>query len=450
MNVTILGLGLFSGGVAAARFFSERGDRVTVTDLRDADSLRSSLDELQDVPVRFVLERHREEDILGADLVVVTPAIKEDNAYLQLARDHNIRITTEINLVFEHCPAPIIGITGSNGKTTTTSLLGVILQAHDPRAVVGGNIGKSILNELDAIPEDAIVALELSSFQLKRLSWIGRSPHISIVTNLTPNHLDWHGSFEDYAASKEQILLSQSRDDIAILNADDPLLRYRAQTCNGKVLLFSLEKTVSEGAFLQGSEIIFRQKGHERVICGMNDLRIPGPHNLANALAAITAACVYGVPSAVIQRAVMAFQGVPHRVEYVTERDGIRYYNDSACTTPESTITALQAFDAPIILIAGGYDKGVDFGRMADEIVRNARTAVLIGKTAQAIEQAILTRRTGFIPDIVRCATMAAAVAQSQAIADFGDVVILSPGCASYDMFKNYEDRGNRFKELVR
>ena len=450
MNVTILGLGLFSGGVAAARFFSGRGDRVTVTDLRDAETLRSSLDELQDVPVRFVLERHREEDILGADLVVVSPAVKEDNVFLQLARDHGIRITTEINLVFERCPAPIIGITGSNGKTTTTSLLGAILKEHDPRTVVGGNIGKSILNELDAIPEDTIVTLELSSFQLKRLSWIDRSPHISIWTNLTPNHLDWHGSFEDYVASKQQVLLSHSWDDIAILNADDPLLRDRAQTCKGKVLLFSLAETVSEGAFLQGSEIIFRQKGHERAICGINDLRIPGPHNLANALAAITAACVCEVPSAVIQRAVMEFRGVPHRVEYVTERDGIRYYNDSACTTPESTITALRAFDAPIILIAGGYDKGVDFGHMADEIVRNARAVVLIGKTAEAIEQAILRRRTGFIPDIVRCATMGAAITQSQALATKGDVVVLSPGCASYDMFENYEDRGNRFKELVR
>ena len=449
MNVTILGLGLFSGGVAAARFFSGQGARITVTDLRDADALQPSLDALKDLPIRFVLGEHREEDILGADLVVVTPAIKEDNTYLQLAQDHGIRLTTEINLVFERCRAPVIGITGSNGKTTTTSLLGAILQAHDPRAVVGGNIGKSVLNEIDAVPSDTLVALELSSFQLKRLAWIDRSPHISIVTNLTPNHLDWHSTFENYAASKQQILLSQTPDDFAILNADDPILCDWAKTCKGQVMWFSIEESVPEGAFLKETDILFRQDGHEQYICAADDLRIPGPHNLSNALAAITTACVCGVPPAVIRSAVSDFSGVPHRVEYVTEREGIRYYNDSACTTPESTITALRAFEAPIILIAGGYDKGVDFGLMAEEIVRNARAAVLIGKTADSIEQAVRIYRTGTTPEIIRCTTIEDAVEQSRTIAEPGDVVVLSPGCASYDMFTNYEARGNRFKELV-
>lgn len=450
MRVTILGLGLFTGGVSTARFFVAQGARVTVTDLKDADRLRPSVDALAGLPIHFVLGEHRKADILEADLVVVSPAIPDSNPYLQLALVHGIPVTTEINLVFKRCRAPILGVTGSNGKTTTTSLIGAILKAHDPRTVVGGNIGQSVLNEIDAVPPDTTVVLELSSFQLKRLRWIDRSPHISVVTNVSPNHLDWHGTFEDYVASKQQAVLSQTEADIAVLNADDPVSRDWAGVCPGRVFRFSMEGSTEDGAYLHGDRIVFRTSEGERDLCGVEDVRIPGRHNLANTLAAVTAACVCDISADLIRSAVSAFQGVAHRLEWVAEYDGVHYYNDSACTTPESTITALRAFEAPIVIIAGGYDKGVPFGEMAEEIARRAKGLVLIGKTAGVIEAAVRARQTGDTPVVVRCATLEEAVKTGRRLAESGDVVVLSPGCASYDMFINFEDRGNRFRELVR
>lgn len=447
MRVTIMGLGLFTGGVGTARFFVAQGARVTVTDLKDADALRPSLEALRGLPIRFVLGEHREEDILDADLVVISPAIPESNPYLRLARTHGIRLTTELNQVFERCRAPIIGVTGSNGKTTTTSLIGAIFRSYDNRTLVGGNIGRSLLNEIDEAPADTTVVLELSSFQLKRLGWIDRSPHISVVTNVSPNHLDWHGTYEDYVASKQQAILSQTEDDIAILNADDRIVRDWSAVCRGRVFRFSVDRLVERGACVQEQRIVYRHDGHVRDICAVDDVRIPGRHNLENALAAITAACACDMPVSIIRSAVAAFRGVAHRLEFIVERDGVRYYNDSACTTPESTITALRAFASPAILIAGGYDKGVDFGMMADEIVRRTRAVVLIGTTADAIEAAVRSRRSGDTPVIVRSSSINEAVAYCRTFAQYGDAVILSPGCASYDMFTNFEERGNMFKD---
>lgn len=448
-RVTILGLGLFSGGVGAARFFALHGAEVTVTDLKPEDKLRHSVDALRGLPVRFVLGEHREADILNADLVVVNPAIKENNPYLTLARGHGIPITTEINLVFDRCRAPIIGVTGSNGKTTTTSLTGAIFQAHDARVLVGGNIGRSVLNDVDTVPADSAVVLELSSFQLKRLGWISKSPHIAVVTNLSPNHLDWHGTYGDYAASKQQIIAWQTPGDVAVLNGDDPTLAAWASRCRGRVFRFSLTQRVDRGAWVDGRTVVFRNEGRDEPVCAVEDIRIPGAHNLANALAAVTAARAYGIPASEIQRAVAGFQGVAHRLELVGELSGVRYYNDSAATTPESAIIALQAFDAPVVLIAGGYDKGAPFDAMAETAVRRAKAVVLIGATADKIERAIRSHRRGEQPALIRCATLAGAVDQSRTLARPGDVVVLSPGCASYDMFTHFEERGNAFRKLV-
>ncbi|MCY3556385.1 MAG: UDP-N-acetylmuramoyl-L-alanine--D-glutamate ligase [Gemmatimonadetes bacterium] len=485
-RVTVLGLGVLSGGVASARYFAARGADVTVTDLLPAEALRKSIDALAPWPVRYVLGEHREEDITGADLVVVGPAVRDDSPYLRLARDRGVPLTTEMNLVFETCRRPVIGITGSNGKTTTTRLVGALYQAVDPETLVGGNIGRAVLNELEDSASPVI--LELSSFQLHRLAWIRRSPGLAVVTNLSPNHQDWHGTFDAYEQSKRHIVHYQSPEDMVVLNADDERLRKWASFCPGRVAWFSMEGPVETGCYVRDGQVVFRdgagerdgsgargaskaggvsvERGPaaERAICPVDALRLPGPHNLANLLAAVTAACLGGIPPSVIRSTVEAFRGVEHRLEEVAVIDGVRYFNDSACTTPASTVTALRAFDAPVVLIAGGYDKGTAFDDMAEEIVRRARAVVLIGATADAIETAIekaggagtadvdpadVYTDAAKPPVIARAETLDDAVRHCTGLARTGDVVVLSPACASYDMFTNFEERGQRFKEAV-
>ena len=544
-RVTVLGLGVFSGGVASARYFAARGADVTVTDLLPEEALRKSVDALSSWPVRYVLGQHREEDITGADLVVVGPGVRDDSPFLRLARERGVLLITEANLVFETCRRPIIGITGSNGKTTTTRLIGAMYQAVDAATLVGGNIGRAVLNELadcggaaspggetdgqgeagesgevddsgeaaeseeapggyaeadesdEASGTGSPVILELSSFQLHRLAWTRRSPGLAVVTNLSPNHLDWHGTFEAYERAKQHIVRYQSPEDRVVLNADDERLRGWVPLCRGRVAWFSMEGPVETGCYLRDGQVVFRdasgvrdvseargasvlrdpagERGSsgerdsvgerdgpdiggapddpgppgDRIVCSVDALRLPGSHNVANLLAAVTAACLGGIPAPVIRSAVEAFRGVEHRLEEVAVIDGVGYYNDSACTTPASTVTALRAFDSPVVLIAGGYDKGTSFDDMASEAVRRARAVVLIGATADAIERAIRKDGTTDAPVLARADTLADAVRQSAGLARPGDVVVLSPGCASYDMFINFEERGQRFKEAV-
>ena len=303
--------------------------------------------------------------------------------------------------------------------------------------------------------------LELSSFQLHRLAWIRRSPGLAVVTNLSPNHLDWHETFDAYEQAKRHIVHYQSPEDVVVLNADDERLREWAAFCPGRVAWFSTERPVETGCYVRDGQVVFRgaskaggaaddrDPAAEHTICPVDALRLPGPHNRANLLAAVTAACLGGIPASVIRSTVETFRGVEHRLEEMAEINGVRYYNDSACTTPASTVTALRAFDAPVVLIAGGYDKGTAFDDMAEEAVRRARAVVLIGATADAIETAIRKNGATTTPVVSRADTLDDAVRQSARLGRIGDVVVLSPGCASYDMFTNFEERGQRFKEAV-
>ena len=454
-RVTILGLGVLTGGASSARYFADRGADVTVTDLLPADTLRTSIDALSQWPVRYVLGEHREEDITRADLVVVGPAVRDDSPFLRLALERGIPLTTEINLVFENCKRPIIGITGSNGKTTTTRLIGALFRAVHSATLEGGNLGRSVLNDIDDQESASPVVLELSSFQLHRLAWIRRSPRVAVVTNMSPNHLDWHGTFDAYEQAKQHIVHYQSPGDQVVLNADDERLQGWTPLCRGRVAWFSMKGPVETGCFLRDGQVVYRAAEGEldseevRTVCPLDSLKLPGPHNQANLLAAVTVACLGGIPTPVIRSTVEAFRGVEHRLEEVGVVDGIGYYNDSACTTPDSTVTALQAFEKPVVLIAGGYDKGMAFDGMAEETVRRARAVVLIGVTAGAIETAIRGNRATDAPVIARAETLDDAVRQSAGLARPGDVVVLSPGCASYDMFTNFEERGQRFKAAV-
>lgn len=447
-SVLIVGLGLFGGGVGAVRFFVRKGAEVTVTDLKSRGELVETVEALSDLPVHFVLGGHREEDFRNSDIVVPGPAVHPDSPYLKAAREAGVPVVWRDNLLFLLCRAPIIGVTGSNGKSTATSLLGDILVHHDPRTLVGGNLGGSLLEEVENVPEDVPVVLELSSFQLEALTEVRRSPHIAVVLNFSPDHLDRHGTLRAYAEAKRNILRFQGPEDLAVLNQDDPEVRCWGKGHPGKVWGFSAERPV-EGVFLRDGKVWGRRNGEEVVLFERDDLALPGLHNLYNAMAASAAAWAWGVPPETIREEVRAFRGLEHRLEFVREVRGVRYYNDSKATTPEATLAAIRAFGEGVVLIAGGYDKKLPLDELAGEIAHRAKAAVFMGQTGSLLARLVEEAGGESRPRVRLCASLEEAVDEASRLAGPGDVVVLSPACASYDMFRNYEERGKKFKDLV-
>ena len=444
-RVTVMGLGSFGGGVGLARHLAEQGASVTVTDLKDATALQDALAALQGLPIRFVLGEHRDDDFVDADRVFVNPAVPLASPYLQLARSHGVPLDSELNLFVRQCAGRIVGITGSVGKTTTTSLLGSILQTHDARTLVGGNIGGSLLSRLPDIEPDTPVVLEISSFQLEHLDWLRYSPPLAVVLNLAPNHLDRHGTMTAYQAAKEVILAHQTPGDVAVLNWDDPTVR--AMAARGRRLFYSVHEPLEAGVYRDGDALVLASGGERRALCHASDLRLRGLHNLGNAAAAAAAAATLGVPPAAIARGLRAFTGLPHRLEWIADKGGVAYYNDSKATTPFSTQCALQAFDQPVLLLAGGYDKGTPFDDLARVMQSCVRVALLYGNTAPKLAAAL--ERVPAPPDSIQLPTLDAALQRAAALARRGDVVLLSPACASYDQFPHYEARGDYFRSLV-
>lgn len=450
-KITVMGLGLFGGGVGVAQFLARQGARVTVTDLRNAAELSSSIKQLEGLPISYKLGGHSEEDFTNADMVIVNPAVPKNSKFIQIARNNHVQIDTEINIFFKLCPAPIIGITGSNGKSTTTTLTGKILEETPRKTWIGGNIGKSLLGCLEEMKPADIVVLELSSFQLEELNHTGKSPHISIVTNISPNHLDRHANMDEYIQAKKTIILHQGSGDYAILNYDDPELREWERECKGRVLWYSAKQTMTDGAFIKGNDIAISVNGQNMVIPCVSRIKIPGIHNLQNVLAASCATYLAGAREEHIEKAITTFAGLEHRLEFVREVNGVRYYNDSKATTPKSSIAAVTAFQAPVIVIAGGYDKGSSFEEFAGACAQHTKAVVLIGKTAEKIKELILKKKgTKETPSIFLQKTFEEAFKQANSLAKAGDVVLLSPACASYDMFLNYEERGKKFKDMVK
>ncbi len=423
-RVTVMGLGLFGGGLGVARWLCKAGARVVVTDQKSEHDLREAVAELQGLPVELHLGGHREEDFRGADLVVVNPAVPSTSPWLAMAR----ALDTELNLFWKLCPARTsAGITGSNGKTTTTTLAGEVLKLGPRRVWVGGNIGRSLLENLDEIRPDDLVLLELSSFQLENLGVLRRSPNVAAVLNLTPNHLDRHGSFEAYAAAKRQIVEHQSTSDVKVLNANDALVR--GFSSPSTTLFFGPDTLAAEGI-------------------DVSRRKLPGAFNLENMAAAALltrAAGAWPGWKAACEQVFNGFPGVEHRLEFVAEKGGVKYYNDSKATDPEATVAALSTLDGPFVLILGGFDKKTPFDLLAREVAaRPVRAVVLMGQTAPAIEAAL--RAQTRVPEIVRAASMAEATAVA---ARPGETVLLSPACASWDMYRNFTERGRAFKDLV-
>jgi UDP-N-acetylmuramoylalanine--D-glutamate ligase len=433
--VTVLGLGLAGGGSGVARFLAKQGAKVTVTDQKNEAELKESVAELAGLPITFHLGGHRSEDFTAADLVVVNPAIPPTSPEVALAVANGIPLEAEMNLFLKRCPArTIVGVTGSNGKTTTTALIGEVLKRGRAKVWVGGNIGRSLLEE--PIAPDDVVVLELSSFQLENLDSIRRSPTVSVVMNLTPNHLDRHGTMEAYAAAKHVIVKHQCPEDVKVLNADDPLVA--AFTSPSRTLTFSLRgkaDAYAHGDLIETTALPVHVGGR----------KIPGWFNLQNMAAATLAATAVWPDAIYAARDVFVnFPGVEHRLELVGKFGGVKYYNDSIATNPESTIAALDTLEGGIVILLGGRDKNLDFTALGKRVAERVRVAVLLGETASKIAAAIPAG-----PEVRRAATFEEAVAVAKRSALPGETVLLSPACASFDMFRNFAERGRRFKELV-
>ena len=457
-RVLVMGLGRFGGGVDVAEFAARAGAKVIVTDMAPADQLADSISRLGDFhDIEFHLGAHDPADFEQADIVVANPAVPDDNEFLELARRADRVVTSQINIFFELCPAQIIGITGANGKSTTAALTAHLLnhttyEIRDARyeAVwLSGNIGnRPLLTTLDEIGPDDLVVLELSSFQLEQLAQIRKAPKVALLTNLTPNHLDRHGTFANYCAAKENIFkfqqLDEDRPAVSIFNAEDEIgaewyEKYHKDA--GRICIRFSADDVSEEIH--------------------SVFTLPGRANRSNLAAAIAITKHFGVDDARIKSCLPEFKSLPHRLEFVKEMNGVRWYNDSIATTPQSAIAALEAFDEPVIIIAGGYDKKLPFDELGRVIAEKAKAVILIGQTAQNIRCAILDARYSMRDQresrienpesrIHIANSLAQAVHEADRLAESGDVVLLSPACASYDMFDNFQQRGGEFMKLVR
>lgn len=442
-RVTVMGLGRFEGGVGVTRWLANQGARVLVTDCDSADKLTASVAQVADLPnVELRLAGHDERDFTSADLVVVNPAVPPTSPYLQAAAAAGVPVSTEINLFVERCRAATIGITGSVGKSTTTAMIGHVLERSLPagKVWVGGNLGKSLLDQLPQIAPDDVVVLELSSFQLERTPLIRWSPNVAVITNITPNHLDWHGDFEAYAAAKMNIARFQRPATGTLIIHDTPDLLRRVQnefTDSRKVWRFAASV---DGLTVATSAAVSDQKRWTDV-----RLDVPGAHNRENAAAALAAALAIGADMERTKVALATFAGLPHRLQRVALRNGVTYYNDSKSTTPEAAITAMNAIDAPLIVILGGYDKGSDLSAVAKLAARRARFAACLGNTGPGIA-ALIERERGRAKLFD---TFEDAVRACQREAQPGEVVLLSPACASWGMFEDYRQRGDLFVRLV-
>ena len=444
LRVTVMGLGRFGGGLGAARFLADNGARVTVTDLQTEDRLSVSVSKLRGMNIRFVLGGHYFRDFTETDMVVVNPAVPMDSPFVKMARRYRRKLITEIGLFVERCPATVCGVTGSNGKSTTVSMLQSILESSGKRHWVGGNIGGSLLSDLSSIKPDDIVVLELSSFQLEWLRELKWSPHIAAVLNVMPNHLDRHGSFENYIEAKTAILDFQETIHRAVLIRDDPVTRSLSMRARAKIIWVGADLAIPGISLVDGVIERSRYREHKPII-EAGRLRVPGSHMVMNAMAASACAVAMKLDPEIIGRGLASFRGLPHRLEFVGESKGIRFYNDSKATTPEAAAAGVLAFDAPVIPILGGYDKKVQFRDMARSMKGRVKRAALIGDTAPLIADALEEENIEFnvFDSLIEAYKGAVRHAKS------GDVVLLSPGCASYDMFANFEERGDTFKEFV-
>jgi len=434
-------VGLGKSGVASALFMKAHGARVTVSDTKSGDELRNEIPVLLDHGITVETGGHGERTFRGQDLIVVSPGVPVDAAPLVQARSMGETVIGEVELAAQFLPGPIVAITGSNGKTTTTTLTGEIMTAAGLPTLVGGNIGTPAISLAERAQPDSVIVLEISSFQLETIQTF--RPKIAVILNVTPDHLDRHRTFEIYADAKARIFENQQGGDFAVLNADDPTCLAMGSRTKAQVFWFSRHKEVKQGAWVDNGNIVFRDATGQREILQVSEIPLKGAHNLENVLASVCAGALMGCTAERIRRAVHEFKAVEHRLEFTATINGVDYYNDSKATNVDATIKALESFPANIHLILGGKDKGSDYTVLNDLIRQRVKRIYTIGAAATKIESQVKGA------EVVHSETLENAIRKAHATAQSGDIVLLAPACASFDQFKSYEHRGKMFKEIV-
>lgn len=440
----VLLVGLAKTGISTIKCLAKYGADITVNDIKTEDQLEEIIAEIKDIDgIKYILGHHPE-NISDIDMVVVSPGVPLDLPFIKKVIEENKELIGEVELAYQLAKKPyFVGITGTNGKTTTTSLTGEIFEKAGKETYVVGNIGNPVIDAVQAANEGASFVTELSSFQLESIKDF--RPSVSAVLNITEDHMNRHHTMENYIDAKARVFMNQDKENFCVLNYDDELTRALAEKCNANVVFFSRLEKLEKGVYVENGDIIIdiNEKINLMKVC---ELSLPGGHNLENCMAAAAMAYVSGIDIEVIREVLKTFKAVEHRLEFVKEVEGVKYVNDSKGTNPDSTIKAVQAYENPIILIAGGYDKGSTYDELLEIAKKNVKTLVLLGQTADKIEEA--ARRIGFT-DIHRVEDMKEAVKTCHDIAKEGDIVLLSPACASWGMYKNFEVRGKDFKDNV-
>ncbi len=441
-NKRVLVVGLGRSGVASAFFLQEHGAKVIVSDSKSEAQLQNEVPALLDRGISIETGLHGERTFRDQDLIVVSPGVPSDQPQLQRARSLGIPVIGEVELAFRFLQGKVIAITGSNGKTTTTTLVGEILSKAGKKTLVGGNIGTPVISLAGQSTPDSFVVLEISSFQLETI--VQFRPWIAAILNITPDHLDRHHTFQNYVNAKARLFENQQAGDFSILNADDPTCVALKDKAKGSLLWFSRKQPVESGAYVKDDQIVFRQNGKEQPVLVRTDIQLKGAHNLENVLSAVCMAMVAGCEPQQVRRSVVEFRAVEHRLELVATINGVTFYNDSKATNVDATVKALESFPGNIHIILGGKDKGSDYSVLNPLLRERVKRVYLIGAASDKI-----ALQTQGATSVVRSGILERAVRQAFDAAKPGDVVLLAPACASFDQFENYEHRGRSFKELV-
>ena len=452
-KITVMGLGLHGGGIGTVRFLSEAGAQVTVTDLKTKEELAPSLEKIKDLKnVTCVFSQHRPENFTNTDMVIKTPPAPWSNKHIKLALEKKIPVEIDSSLFFKLCKNPIIGVTGTKGKTTTASLIYEILKLAGKNPVKVGIGQTSVLDKLKSIKKDSVVVFELSSWRLSALGRSKMSPQVAVITNIFPDHLNYYKSMDSYVADKKNIFLYQKKEDTCVINNDNEIIKKFESEVKAQLIRFSKNKILEgKSVYLENGIIYFNNGIDEKKVIEIEKVKLRGKHNVENIMAAVAAAKAVGVKIETIQKAIEEFSGVAHRLETVRELKGVKYVNDTAATTPEAAISALNSFSEPIILICGGSDKNLNMEELGKEICSKAKGVVFLkGQATDKIINGMKKFDACFdVENLKIVESMDKAVELAKSVSQEGDIILLSPGSASFGLFLNEFDRGDKFKQAV-
>jgi len=455
-KITVMGLGLNRGGLGVTRFLAQSGARVLVTDLKTENELQNTLGELRDWDIQYILGKHRIEDFIERDMIIQNPAVPHNSKYLQIARANGVPIETDLSLFLKICPSKkLIAVGGTKGKSTVTNLIYHIFHQAQKDIVHAGNIGISVFDVLPDIKSETLVLLEISSWQLEGLRHIQFKPHIAVLTNILPDHLDRYNDFNDYARSEKLIYKYQNQSDYLITNLDNAATKKIKRESSSDIFWFSTKKIASQGSYLDQDKLIFQWKNKHVEFCKIDDAQIPGLHNVENILAAANVCFICSLPLVCISNGIKSFPGVPNRLEKIRTLNGIHFYNDTCATTPDAVIAAIQSFsDEALILILGGKDKKLNYDSLCQTIKRKKNIAYLILMQHPAYNASDMIfkklKKFNLQEKIIICPTMSEAVQTAYLKAVPGTSILLSPAATSFGMFRNEFDRGSSFLQAVK